>query len=72
MTRTSDLGPDCLKYSMNRNGPCINGGNITCRGNEVAPNINCRCPLNYKGMFCEEKIENVRIYSSFLFLYLKI
>nr|XP_034336857.1 slit homolog 1 protein-like isoform X1 [Crassostrea gigas] len=51
--------PDCLKYSMNRNGPCINGGNLICNGNEVAPNIKCRCPLNYKGMFCEEKIENV-------------
>uniref|UniRef100_K1PIV1 Uncharacterized protein n=1 Tax=Magallana gigas TaxID=29159 RepID=K1PIV1_MAGGI len=53
------LGPDCLMYSWNRKGPCINGGNLTCRGNEVAPNINCRCPPNYKGMFCEEKLENV-------------
>lgn len=52
-------------YSWNRKGPCINGGNLTCRGNEVAPNINCRCPRNYKGMFCEEKLENVSIYSSF-------
>lgn len=51
--------PDCLMYSWNRKGPCINGGNLTCRGNEVAPNINCRCPPNYKGMFCEEKLENV-------------
>ncbi|XP_065934216.1 uncharacterized protein [Magallana gigas] len=51
--------PDCFKYSMNRNGPCINGGIPTCKGNEVAPNINCRCPPNYKGMFCEEKLENV-------------
>nr|XP_034336848.1 uncharacterized protein LOC105347193 isoform X8 [Crassostrea gigas] len=51
--------PDCLKYSMNRKGPCINGGILTCKGNEVAPNINCRCPPNYKGMFCEERIENV-------------
>ncbi|XP_052712563.1 uncharacterized protein LOC128186734 [Crassostrea angulata] len=51
--------PDCLMYSLNKNGPCINGGILTCKGNEVASNINCRCPPNYKGMFCEEKLENV-------------
>lgn len=51
--------PDCKKYSSNNNGPCINGGKLTCKGDEVAPNIICECPLNYKGMFCEEKVENV-------------
>lgn len=51
--------PDCLMYSWNRNGPCINGGNLTCKGNEVAPNIKCQCPPNYSGTFCEEKLENV-------------
>lgn len=25
----------------------------------MAPNVNCRCPPHYKGMFCEEKMENV-------------
>ncbi|XP_078336800.1 uncharacterized protein LOC144626482 [Crassostrea virginica] len=51
--------PDCKNYSFNNTGPCINGGNLTCKGDEVAPNINCKCPPNYKGMFCEEKVENV-------------
>ncbi|XP_052712791.1 uncharacterized protein LOC128186878 isoform X2 [Crassostrea angulata] len=51
--------PDCKMYSSNNNGPCINGGKLTCKGEEVAPRIICECPLNYKGMFCEEKIENV-------------
>lgn len=53
------IGPDCLMYSMKRNGPCINGGILTCKGNEVVPNINCLCPPNYEGMFCEEKLENL-------------
>lgn len=57
-------GPDCKKYSSNSNGPCINGGKLTCKGDEVAPNIICECPLNYKGMFCEEKSENVSIFPS--------
>lgn len=32
---------------------------LTCKGNEVVPNINCLCPPNYVGMFCGEKLENV-------------
>lgn len=51
--------PQCKMYSLNNNGPCINGGNLICKGDEVAPNINCECPPSYKGMFCEEKLENV-------------
>ncbi|XP_052717999.1 uncharacterized protein LOC128190127 isoform X3 [Crassostrea angulata] len=51
--------PDCQKYSLNNNGPCINGGKLTCKGDEVAPYITCECPPNYQGKFCEEKIENV-------------
>lgn len=50
---------DCKLYSLNNNGPCINGGKLTCKGNEVAPNVICECPPNYKGMFCEEKMENI-------------
>lgn len=46
-------------YSLNNHGPCINGGILTCKEDEVAPNVNCRCPPHYKGMFCEEKMENV-------------
>lgn len=48
-------------YSLNKKGPCINGGNLTCKGDEVAPAITCRCPPQYKGMFCEEKMENVKM-----------
>ncbi|XP_078336804.1 uncharacterized protein LOC144626483 isoform X2 [Crassostrea virginica] len=51
--------PICKRYSLNNTGPCINGGTLICKGDEVAPNINCLCPPNYKGMFCEEKVENV-------------
>lgn len=51
--------PDCKKYSLNNEGPCINGGKLTCNGDEVAPEINCECPPHYKGMFCEDKMENV-------------
>lgn len=51
--------PDCKMYSLNNKGPCINGGNLTCKGNEVAPVITCICPPHYKGMFCEEKMENI-------------
>lgn len=61
-------GPDCKMYSSNNNGPCINGGKLTCKGEEVAPRIICECPLNYKGMFCEEKIENVCIFPSIALL----
>lgn len=51
--------PDCEMYSLNNNGPCINGGKLSCKGDEVAPEITCECPPYYKGMFCEEKMENV-------------
>nr|XP_022342300.1 uncharacterized protein LOC111136025 [Crassostrea virginica]XP_022342301.1 uncharacterized protein LOC111136025 [Crassostrea virginica] len=51
--------PVCKKYSLNNNGPCINGGRLTCKGEEVAPEITCQCPQNYEGKFCEHKIENV-------------
>nr|XP_022345953.1 uncharacterized protein LOC111138331 [Crassostrea virginica] len=51
--------PDCRNYSLNNTGPCINGGTLNCEGDEVAPNINCLCPPNYEGMFCENRIENV-------------
>ena len=54
------LGPDCKKYSLNNTGPCINGGKLTCRGDEVAPEITCQCPPNYEGKFCEIKIEKVQ------------
>ena len=53
------LGPDCKKYSLNNTGPCINGGKLTCRGDEDAE-ITCQCPPNYEGKFCEIKIEKVQ------------
>lgn len=53
------VGPDCLMYSLENNGPCINGGNLTCKGDEVAPRITCKCPPYYWGMFCEEKYKKV-------------
>lgn len=56
------LGPDCEMYSLNNNGPCINGGKLSCKGDEVAPEITCECPPYYKGMFCEEKMENVIVF----------
>ncbi|XP_078336793.1 uncharacterized protein LOC111137621 [Crassostrea virginica] len=51
--------PVCKKYSLNSTGPCINGGKLNCKGEEVAPEITCQCPPNYEGKFCEIKIENV-------------
>ena len=53
-------GAVCEKYSLNNNGPCINGGRLNCIGEEVAPEITCQCPPNYEGKFCEKMIENVR------------
>ena len=57
---SSILGRDCKKYSLNNTGPCINGGTLTCRGDEVAPEITCQCPPHYEGKFCEVKIEKVQ------------
>lgn len=51
--------PDCKIYSLDNNGPCINGGRLACKGDEVVPHITCECPPNYQGKFCEEKMENV-------------
>ncbi|XP_078329312.1 uncharacterized protein LOC144624038 [Crassostrea virginica] len=53
--------PDCKMYSLNNSGPCINGGKLTCKGQEVAPYITCECPPNYSGAFCENKVENVHV-----------
>lgn len=64
------LGPDCKMHSLNNKGPCINGGNLTCTGDEVAPTITCKCPPHYKGNFCEEKMENVIVFIHFNFFFL--
>ena len=61
-------GQDCRKYSLNNNGPCINGGKLTCTGEEVAPKITCYCPPNYLGAFCEIKVENVHTSTCTIFL----
>lgn len=53
------LGLDCFRYSLKNKGFCINGGILICKGEEVVLNIKCDCFLLYKGMFCEEKMENV-------------
>lgn len=50
---------DCKRYSLNNAGPCTNGGKPTCKGDEVAHEITCECPPNYRGPFCEEKVEKV-------------
>ena len=62
------LGPDCKKYSLNNNGPCVNGGKLICKGEEVASNITCQCPPNYTGAFCEKKVETVHYINVFLVL----
>nr|XP_022306762.1 uncharacterized protein LOC111113083 [Crassostrea virginica] len=49
----------CKKYSLNNNGPCINGGKLICGGVEVAYSVTCQCPPNYEGQFCEYRIENI-------------
>ena len=54
-------GQLCKKYSLNNDGPCINGGKLTCKGEEVAPEVTCQCPANYEGHLCEKRIENVSI-----------
>ncbi|XP_078330616.1 uncharacterized protein LOC111111529 [Crassostrea virginica] len=51
--------PDCKKYSLNNKGPCINGGTLICKGDEVAPEVTCQCPSNYEGRLCENRIENI-------------
>ncbi|XP_062571388.1 uncharacterized protein LOC134233431 [Saccostrea cucullata] len=53
---------DCMKYSLRNNGPCINGGNLTCdetNPDVKAPEITCDCPPEFGGMFCENKMEKV-------------
>lgn len=53
------VGEDCKRYSLNNAGPCTNGGKPTCKGDEVAHEITRECPPNYRGPFCEEKVEKV-------------
>ncbi|XP_062616143.1 uncharacterized protein LOC134277861, partial [Saccostrea cucullata] len=53
---------DCMEYSLQNKGPCIHGGQLTCKetGPDVeALNIRCDCPLRFEGMFCENKMEKV-------------
>ncbi|XP_056006497.1 uncharacterized protein LOC130050433 isoform X1 [Ostrea edulis] len=53
---------DCKRYSLDNKGPCLNGGNLTCRGEEVTPMMTCDCPSGLSGMFCENQmIKVVRI-----------
>ncbi|XP_055996900.1 uncharacterized protein LOC125670073 isoform X2 [Ostrea edulis] len=51
--------PDCKRYSFDNKGPCTNGGNLTCKGDEVAPMITCDCPSGFSGMFCENEMIKV-------------
>ncbi|XP_048760960.2 uncharacterized protein LOC125670065 [Ostrea edulis] len=50
---------DCKKHSVDNKGPCINGGNLTCTKDVLAPEIACNCPKGYSGMFCESKMLQV-------------
>ncbi|XP_062615770.1 uncharacterized protein LOC134277448, partial [Saccostrea cucullata] len=52
---------ECALFSLHNKGPCINGGNLTCKTGEnvLAPDIQCDCPDDFEGMFCENRMENV-------------
>lgn len=50
---------DCRKYSVNKTGPCLNGGTFICETEMLAIDITCLCPETFSGKFCENKIEPV-------------
>nr|XP_022328087.1 uncharacterized protein LOC111127271 [Crassostrea virginica] len=45
---------ECEMYSVNKTGPCLNGGTIKkCEDKQIAADITCSCPPYYFGNFCE-------------------
>lgn len=46
---------ECKHYSENKNGPCLNGGNLICEPSTLASEATCNCPAPYSGRFCETK-----------------
>lgn len=45
----------CKKYSENKNGPCLNGGNLICEGDTLVTEASCNCSESFSGKFCEIK-----------------
>lgn len=45
----------CKQYSENKNGPCLNGGNLLCEGNILVTEASCNCSESFSGKFCEIK-----------------
>uniref|UniRef100_K1QKH7 Uncharacterized protein n=1 Tax=Magallana gigas TaxID=29159 RepID=K1QKH7_MAGGI len=48
-------GEQCKQYSENKNGPCLNGGNLLCEGNILVTEASCNCSESFSGKFCEIK-----------------
>ncbi|XP_078331782.1 uncharacterized protein LOC111127271 [Crassostrea virginica] len=44
----------CREHSVNKTGPCLNGGKINdCDKSHLAVDVNCSCPPDFVGKFCE-------------------
>lgn len=52
-------GEDCRKYSVNKTGPCLNGGSLICKPKTLPIHSTCLCPESFSGNYCENKIEPV-------------
>lgn len=52
----------CKKYSVNKTGPCLNGGAVICEPKMLAIHLRCSCPESFSGKYCENKIEQVPVY----------
>lgn len=50
---------DCRKYSVNKTGPCLNGGTLICKSKTLPIDSTCLCPKSFSGKYCEKKIEPV-------------
>lgn len=63
-------GEECKKYSENKNGPCLNGGNLICEGDTLVTEASCNCSESFSGKFCEIKTVPVGFIQSVLNYYL--